>query len=73
MLIGWTERTLIFLLIITSNLAAVGFILTAKSIFRYVDLKDSKDKKKTEYILIGTLLSFAFAVTIGLATKYFLQ
>jgi len=73
MLIGWTERTLIYLMVITGSLTAVGFILTAKSIFRYVDLKDSNDKKKTEYILIGTLLSFAFALVIGLAAKYYLQ
>jgi hypothetical protein len=36
--------------------------LAAKSIFRFGDLKESKDVKLTEYILIGTLLSFGLGI-----------
>lgn len=41
-------------------------MLAAKSILRFDDLKESKDRKLTEYILIGTLLSFGSAVLIGI-------
>lgn len=37
---------------------AVGFLLAAKSVFRFGDLRDDQDRKRTEYVLIGTLLSF---------------
>jgi len=48
----------------------VGFLLTAKSVFRFGDLKESKDRKLTEYILIGTLLSFGIAIIVGLSYLY---
>jgi hypothetical protein len=40
--------------------------LAAKSVFRFGDLKESKDRKLTEYILIGTLLSFGIAIASGI-------
>ncbi|MBU6331829.1 MAG: hypothetical protein KGQ80_05390 [Bacteroidetes bacterium] len=45
--------------------------LINKSIFRFGDLKEAKDRKQTEYILIGTLLSFGMAVAIGVIVVYF--
>jgi hypothetical protein len=39
-----------------------AFLLAVKSIFRFGDLKESKDVKLTEYILIGTLLSFGSGI-----------
>jgi hypothetical protein len=42
-----------------------GFLLAAKSVFRFGDLKESKDRKLTEYVLIGTLLSFGIALLAG--------
>jgi hypothetical protein len=48
---------------------AIGFLLAAKSIFRFGDLKEAKDRKLTEYVLIGTLLSFGIALLIGLLVK----
>ncbi len=67
--IGVLERLLIFLFILTSHFEAVGFLLAAKSIFRFGDLKESHDIKLTEYVLIGTLLSFGIAIGIGLVVK----
>lgn len=64
--IGVIERTLILTFILINQWAPVGFLLTAKSVFRFGDLKESKDHKKTEYILIGTLLSFTLAIFTGL-------
>jgi hypothetical protein len=51
---------------VTSNWQAIGFLIAAKSVFRFGDLSQSKDRKLTEYILIGTLLSFGIAITTGL-------
>jgi hypothetical protein len=34
-----------------------------------IDLKEAKDRKLTEYVLIGTLLSFGIALLIGLLVK----
>lgn len=64
--IGILERLLIFTFIITQHWEGIGFLIAAKSIFRFGDLKESKDRKMTEYILIGTLLSFGSAIIVGL-------
>ncbi|MDK2969458.1 MAG: hypothetical protein PWQ65_561, partial [Bacteroidota bacterium] len=41
-------------------------LVAAKSVFRFGDLKDSGNRKLTEYILIGTLLSFGIAIVTGM-------
>ena len=64
--IGILERVLIFVFILTNHFEAVGFLLAAKSIFRFGDLKEAHDLKLTEYVLIGTLLSFGIAILISL-------
>ncbi len=71
--IGFFERLLVFIFIIINQWAAVGFLLAAKSIFRFGDLKEAKDRKLTEYVLIGTLLSFGAAIFMGLLFKYSLR
>ncbi|WP_421869614.1 DUF3307 domain-containing protein [Marinoscillum sp.] len=71
--IGMLERLFVFLFIIYDQWEAIGFLITAKSVFRFGDLSKAKDRKLTEYILIGTLLSFALAVIIGLTYLYLLQ
>ena len=63
--IGMLERLFIFTFIITSFWEGIGFLLAAKSIFRFGDLKEHKDIKLTEYILIGTLLSFGIAILLS--------
>lgn len=64
--IGILERLLIYTFITTQHFEAVGFLLAAKSIFRFGDLKEGSDLKLTEYVLIGTLLSFGIAIVIAL-------
>ena len=64
--IGILERLLVFIFIITNHWEAVGFLITAKSVFRFGDLKKPKHRKLTEYILIGTLISFGIAIAVGL-------
>lgn len=68
--IGILERLFIFFFVITGRWEGVGFLLTAKSIFRFGDLTTNKDHKLTEYILIGTLLSFGIAILTGLVFRY---
>ncbi len=63
--IGILERLFVFAFVLTNHWEAIGFLLAAKSVFRFGDLKKSKDRKLTEYMLIGTLLSFGLAILIG--------
>ncbi|TZF84819.1 DUF3307 domain-containing protein [Pedobacter sp. BS3] len=67
--IGIAERLLIFAFIYTNNWEGIGFLLAAKSIFRFGELKEANDLKLTEYVLVGTLLSFGVAIEITIITK----
>lgn len=60
--IGVLERILTLTLILVSQYSAVGFLIAAKSILRY----KSDETLKSEYVLIGTLLSFGIAVILGI-------
>ncbi|MDO5405204.1 MAG: DUF3307 domain-containing protein [Proteus sp. (in: enterobacteria)] len=57
--------------ILLNQFAAIGFLLAAKSIFRFGELQNDQDKKLTEYVMLGTLISFSISIFIGLATSYF--
>ena len=71
--IGMLERVFVFTFVITGNWEGIGFLLAAKSVFRFGDLKESKDRKLTEYILIGTLLSFGLAIAAGVLVIKFIE
>jgi len=62
--IGIFERILVLTFILSSNFSAIGFLIAAKSILRFSDSKGGR--KQTEYVLIGTLMSFAICIVIGL-------
>lgn len=64
--IGQMERLLIFMLIGMGQLAGVGFLVAAKSIFRFGELKDRENRMEAEYITIGTLISFSWAFATSL-------
>ena len=68
--IGILERLFVFCFILTAHFEAIGFLLAAKSIFRFGDLKEAKDRKLTEYVLIGTLLSFGISILTGFLVQY---
>jgi len=72
-IIGIAERILTFIFILAGQWAAIGFLITAKSVFRFGDLKAGRDRKLTEYILIGTLLSFGIAVVTGIMVTTILR
>jgi hypothetical protein len=67
--IGILERLLVFTFIIVNHWEGVGFMVAAKSVFRFSDLAQAKQRKLTEYVLIGTLLSFGLAVLTGILIK----
>ncbi len=67
--IGILERLLVFVFILVNHWEGVGFMIAAKSVFRFSDLAEAKQRKLTEYVLIGTLLSFGIAVITGILVK----
>lgn len=66
-LIGLIERWLVLTFVLVNHLDAVGFLLAAKSILRYKD----DNTLKTEYVLIGTMLSFGIALFLGIVINMF--
>lgn len=64
--IGGLERTLVITFVLLEQFAGIGFLLAAKSVFRFGDMRRQHDRKLTEYIMLGTLLSFTFAILLGL-------
>jgi hypothetical protein len=62
--IGICERILILTFVLMSQYTAIGFLMTAKSILRFSE-KENNTQLKTEYVLVGTLLSFASSAVIG--------
>lgn len=81
--IGMMERLLILTLVYIGQFAAIGFLIAAKSLLRVIDKPDNSNKepgfippfsprKHTEYVLIGTFLSFAISLGVGLLVNYLL-
>ncbi|WP_019038466.1 DUF3307 domain-containing protein [Psychroflexus tropicus] len=66
--IGILERLFILGFVCLNYWAGIGFLIAAKSIFRFSDLSRSKDRKLTEYVLIGTLLSYGLALVTAAAS-----
>jgi len=71
MWIGQLERLLIFLLVFFNITEGIGFLIAAKSILRFSETKD--DQMMAEYVLIGTLLSFALSILISFIVKNILS
>ncbi len=65
--IGRLERLLIFIFIFMSLSTGIGFLVAAKSVLRFSETRE--DQKMAEYVLIGTLLSFALAIVASLLTQ----
>ncbi|THU34784.1 DUF3307 domain-containing protein [Niastella caeni] len=70
--IGIFERILVFTFVISSHFEGIGFLIAAKSILRFNDIKGNEARKEAEYILIGTLMSFSFSIMIGLIIRSFI-
>lgn len=68
--IGMLERLIIFVLVVYNQYEAIGLLTAAKSILRFSESKDAPER--SEYVLIGTLISISFALIIGLIVKTYL-
>jgi len=66
-LIGLLERGLIFALILMGQPLGVGFLIAAKSILRFGTA--TRDQRTAEYVIIGTLASFGWALLTAEATR----
>ena len=66
-LIGIFERIIIFTFVLFHQYEAIGFLITGKSILRFGDTQ----KKETEYVLVGTMISYGLAIMAGVAVNLF--
>jgi len=67
-LIGQWERAIIFFFVAIGQPSSIGFLIAAKSIFRFGELKDRENRMEAEYITIGTLMSFGWAMAVSYST-----
>jgi hypothetical protein len=63
-LIGWLERFLFLSFLLAGQYSALGFVMATKGIVRYGEIKEAKDQKVAEYVLIGTMLSVAWTLAV---------
>ena len=70
-LIGLLERGLIFLLILVGQPVGIGFLIAAKSVLRFETT--SEDQRAGEYVIIGTLASFGWALLFSYATVWLMS
>jgi len=71
--IGILERLLILTFVILNQFSAIGFLVAAKSVLRFGDIRDGNNRKGAEYILIGTMISFAAAIFTGLLAQWLIN
>lgn len=67
--IGNVERMLTLVFVMLGQYEAIGFLLAAKSLLRFRET----DTVKSEYVLVGTLLSFGIAILLGVAVKLLIE
>ncbi len=67
--IGIYERIIILTFVLMGQYEAIGFLITGKSIIRFVN----KDEHiRSEYVLLGTMMSYMFAIVTGVLIKLLL-
>lgn len=71
--IGWLERILVMLFVLSGYPQGIGFLIAAKSILRFGDIKNWHQRAATEYVIIGTFMSFVWAMVIAGLTQQALQ
>jgi hypothetical protein len=65
--IGICERIIILIFVLLNQYSAIGLLIAAKGIIRFNE-KD-RPEAKTEYLVIGTLLSMGISIITGLLIK----
>lgn len=75
--IGQLERALVMLFVLIGQPVAVGFLVAAKSILRFGEVKNTSDRQMAEYVIIGTFMSIGWGFLIAVMTKtgltYYMQ
>ncbi|MFW6022479.1 MAG: DUF3307 domain-containing protein [Halanaerobiaceae bacterium] len=73
--IGNLERLLVLIFVLMGTYSLVGLLFTAKSLIRFKELENCKDKNTNfvEYYLIGTFTSILIAIISGLIIKFLLN
>lgn len=61
-LIGIFERIIILTFMLLESYEAIGFLITGKSIIRFAQ---TDEKIRSEYVLLGTMLSYSVAIVTG--------
>jgi hypothetical protein len=69
-LIGQFERIIILTLVLLNQYEAIGFLITGKSIIRFAD---HNSNLRSEYVLVGTMMSYALAILTGVFINYLLS
>jgi hypothetical protein len=69
--IGQLERGLIFVMILGGLPEGIGFLIAAKSVLRFGTVRE--EAKLSEYVIIGTLASFAWALLSAFVTLAVLE
>jgi Protein of unknown function (DUF3307) len=69
--IGILERSIIFILLIQNQYEAIGLLIAAKSILRFNE--SDRQEEKTEYVVIGSLISIGLVIITGIFVKFVLD
>lgn len=69
MLIGIFERIIILTFVLLGKYEAIGFLITGKSIIRFAD---KNSDLRSEYVLLGTMMSYALSILVGVLMNYLL-
>jgi uncharacterized membrane protein len=68
-LIGQFERIIILSFVLLGQYEAIGFLITGKGIIRFAE----KEKLASEYVLVGTMMSYAISILTGLSINWLLS
>jgi len=64
-MIGYLERIIVFFLLINGQYGAIAFVIAAKSVMRFPEIRESDDASSlAEFYIIGTLLSIASVLVV---------
>jgi hypothetical protein len=67
-LIGQLERLIILILVLAGEVVGIGLLIAAKSILRFGEVQ--RGRQAAEYVIIGTLASFAWALAVAIAAAW---
>jgi len=70
--IGVFERAIITLLVLAGSISTTVFVFAAKVAVMHFRVKEHSDPKSfTEYVLLGTLISYFVALLFGFVGRFF--